>query len=340
MSEIGTFRSIGDIAADIVEKLSPGIVERHQVTDRESWLKMRATDVTASDVASICGVGRRSPMAVWAEKKGLTSQQADSGILRRGRWLEPAIWEAIKDTNPTWQLRAAKIYLRSPSLRLGATPDALAVDPSREGLVLIQGKIVSQPVFERDWVVDNTGADPVVPLGYQLQTLTETMLVEAAYGLKHTIHPVLAALVLGTFDAELYLLPVRRHTDAEQKILQTVRKFWADSDAGLEPVVSQSSDHDVVKALYPTDNGATVDLTGDNEIPGLMDERKILTEEIKERDDRKKLVEAAVKAKIGPASFAMIAGGRKLSLTLTKRDGYMVQPTEFRTLREVRSKAK
>jgi YqaJ-like viral recombinase domain len=337
MSETDTFRSLGEITAGIVDKLSIGTVELHQVTDRESWLKMRAADVTASDIASICSVGYRSPLAVWAEKKGLTTPQAEGAILRRGRWLEPAIWAAIKDENPTWEIRAAKVYLRAPSLRLGATPDALAIDPSRDGIVLLQGKVVSKPIFERDWAPD--GAAATAPLDYQLQTITETMLVEAAYGLKQTIHPVLAALVIGTFDAELHLIPVNRHAAAEQKIMQTVKQFWSDFDAGIQPRVDPTQDHDVVKSLYPTDNGKTIDLTGDNKIPELIDERKRLGMEIKDLDDRKKLIETEIRGKIGEHSYAQIAGDRWLSLTVTERDGYYVNPTSFRTLREVKMKA-
>lgn len=331
-----TFRSLGDAATSVVDKLALGQVERHIVTDRESWLQMRLRDVTASDVASICGVGYRSALAVWAEKKQLVQPTGDNPILQRGRWLEPAIWTAVKERHPSWEIRAAKVYLRSPALRLGATPDALAVDPDRDGLVLLQGKVVAKPIFNRDWIVDNTGADPVVPVGYQLQTLTETMLVEAANQQK--IYPVLAALVVDTFTAELHMIPVQRHPSAERKVLETVSNFWADFDAGRQPIVDPTQDHDTVKALYPHDNGATIDLSADNAIPALMDQRAQLTTAISAAKARKDEIETEIKGKMGEASFAMIAGGRRLSCKLTKRAGYEVKPCEYRTLREVKAR--
>jgi predicted phage-related endonuclease len=318
------------------DKLKLGTIERHPVTTRELWLKMRQQDVTASDVASICGVGYRSALAVWAEKKGLTQPTGDSPILQRGRWFEPAIWRAIEDRRPNWRVIPGKIYLRSPSLRFGCTIDALVHDPERDGMVLVQGKIVSKPIWDRDWATP--GAEPEVPLNYQLQTLSETMLVEAFHGYKTPVHPVLAALVVDTFSAELHLLPVQRHPEAEQKILATVQKFWSDFEAGRQPAVDPSQDHDTIKALYPRDNGITVDLTADNTLPSLMDQRAALTSEISERELRKKEIETTVKAKLGEASFALIAGGRKVSLKLTKRAGFTVNPTEFRTLREVKSR--
>lgn len=314
-------------------KIELGTIERHPVTTREAWLEMRKRDLTASDVASVAGVGYKSPLAVWGEKKGLIPPTADNAILRRGRWFEPAIWMALKERFPTWELRPAKIYLRSPSLRFGATPDAVAIDPDRDGIVLIQGKVVSKPIWDRDWATDNQFGGEV-PLGYQLQTLSETMLAEKAYGQK--VHPILSALVVDTFSAELYPIPVERHAEAEQKILATVGKFWSDFDAGRQPLVDPSQDHDTIKSLYPSDNGATIDLTADNSLPILMDQRKVLSDEIKAREDRKKEIETTVKSKLGEASFALIAGGRKLSLKVTKRSSYVVQETSYRSLREVK----
>lgn len=330
-----TFRSIGEIAEGVVAKLSIGKVERHQVTDRDSWLKMRGADVTASDVASICGVGYRSPLAVWAEKKGLVPPQADNEILKRGRILEPAIWAAIREEQPDWELRAAKVYLRAPTLRLGATPDALAIDPARDGIVLIQGKVVAKPVFESEWL--DGGDTPRVPLKYQLQTLTETMLAEKAY--QQTVHPVLAALVVDTFSARLHLLPVRRHGDAEQKVLATVKKFWADFDAGLQPPVMPDQDHDTVKALYPEDDGETVDLTGDNTLPALLDERKKLGEIETSAKKRREEIGTEILGKVGTASFALIAGGRKISCKTTHVGEAVRAAYSFRSVREVKVKA-
>lgn len=336
MNDIAPFRSIGDIAADVVEKLSLGTVERHPVSDRESWLKLRARDLTASDVSSIMGCGYRGALEVWAEKKGLIQPKGDSPILRRGRWLEPAIWEAVKDHNPSWTLRSAKVYLRSPAMRFGATPDALAVDPDRKGIVLIQGKVVAQPTFIADWQGGDKHGAASVPLGYQLQTLSETMLAEKAFD--EIIHPVLAALVIGSYTAELHMIPIDRHAGAEARILSGVDQFWKLVDTGQKPVVDGEKDHDAVRELYGADDGSTIDLTGDNEIPALMDERKQLGEVENSAKKRRDAISTEIMAKMGNASFAMIAGGRKISCkeTVVKeafRAGY-----SFRSIREVKVK--
>ena len=336
--EIDTFRPIGEAAAAVVDRLALGMVQRHPVKDRESWLAMRAKDLTASDVASIAGVGYRSALAVWAEKKGHIPSNGDSPILRRGRWFEPAIWAAIADERPEWQLRAAKVYLRAPALRFGATPDALAIDPARKGLILIQGKVVAKPVFVADWLGgDREGSSPTVPLGYQLQTLSETMLAEAAFA-GEEVHPVVAALVVDSFTAELHLIPVARHAEAEQKILATVRKFWADFDAGLQPAVDPDRDHDVVKKLFPGENGATVDLSADNMLTSLLDERKNLGEIVAASEKRRKAINTEIMFKMGANTFALIAGGRKISCKETNVEGGFRDGYSFRQIREVKVK--
>lgn len=340
MNQVETFRSLGEIAAGLVEKLSIGDVEMHRVdpvADREGWLKLRQNDITASDVASICGVGYRSPLEVWAEKKGHLAPKGDNPILRRGRRFEPSLWATIKEENPSWEIRAGKVYLRAPSLRFGATPDAMAIDPERKGLVLIQGKVVAKPIFVADWLGgDRDGTAPIVPLGYQLQTLAETILAERAF--KQEIHPVLAAWVIDTFSENLFLIPLKRHPQAEAKILTAVEEFWRQFDAGIQPALDPSKDHDVVKQLYPTDNGSTIDLTGDNTLPLLMDERKKLGDVEKQAKDRREEITTEIMAKIGDNSFALIAGGRKVSAKLTTVKEAVRASYSFRSLREVKVK--
>ncbi|WP_024516950.1 YqaJ viral recombinase family protein [Bradyrhizobium sp. Tv2a-2] len=340
MSEVDSFRSIGDVAMGIVRELSLGDVEIHKVDpvrDREGWLKLRQKDVTASDVASIAGVGYRSPREVWADKTGQIGQKADTPVLRRGRRFEPSLWATIKEENPSWEIRAGKVYLRAPSLRFGATPDAMAIDPERPGLILIQGKVVAKPVFVADWLGgDREGTNPIVPLGYQLQTLAETMLASIAF--KQVIHPYVAAWVIDTFSEDLKMIPLVRHPVAEQKILETVKGFWDLLDAGGVPAIDPTRDHDLVRKLYPVDDGSIIDLSSDNLLPDLFDERKKLGEVISSSEKRRDEISTEIMAKIGAATFALIAGGRKLSLKVTNVKEQQRAAYSFRSLREVKVK--
>lgn len=82
-------------ASDAVSNPDPA-VERHAITSRHQWLELRKVDVTASDTPALCGVDRYgTALRVWAEKTGLIAPAADSPTLRRGRWLEAAVIEAV-----------------------------------------------------------------------------------------------------------------------------------------------------------------------------------------------------------------------------------------------------
>lgn len=96
------------------------------ITSRAEWLELRRQDVTASDIAAVCGVHpERSALQVYLEKvHAPLGADNDNKLMRRGRWLEPAVIAAVRDQHPDLDARAEGFYLRSPSLRIGATPDA------------------------------------------------------------------------------------------------------------------------------------------------------------------------------------------------------------------------
>lgn len=210
------------------------MIERHAVTDRESWLALRRQNINASEIGVVCGAGGfGSPAELYAEKKGLRPPLIDSGTLKRGRWGEAAVFEALADERPEWNVRRAKIYLRDPDLRIGATPDGYAIAPDRDGFGVVQTKMVSRSVFRAKWLVDP--AAPVSegearpPLFYELQTLTEELLSGCGWG-------VLAVVINGEFDWNFRLFDVPRHPEAEARILEDAAAFWRDwLDPGVMP---------------------------------------------------------------------------------------------------------
>ena len=247
-------------------------IERIPVTDREQWLALRKNDITASDVAAVCGEGMYGSAAkVWAEKRGVIQPAELNEAMKRGHWGEAAVFEALQWERPTWELRRAKIYMRDPDARLGATPDGAAIIPGRDGVCIIQAKVVALPVFKRDWLLiegDNpeTGeAEP--PIGYQLQTTTENMLAEATVG-------ILAVLIVDTFKWTLRTFEIERHAGAEAMIRKKVKAFWTNYlDTGIQPPLEAERDAELVKRLYPKDDGTTIDLSGNNRILELLDRR-------------------------------------------------------------------
>jgi predicted phage-related endonuclease len=303
--------------------------------DRATWLALRQQDITASDVPAICGEGMfGSATKVWAEKLGKVGPQEMTEAMKRGLWGEAAVFEAIGWEHPDWDVRRAKVYLRDPVLRLGATPDGAAIIPGLEGITVIQTKVIARPVFNAHWLTDPEDEySPIVaPLAYQLQTLTETMLADAARGM-------IVPLVVDTFKRELKVIPLDRNPAAEAVIYDRVAGFWRNHlDTGIQPPIDPERDEQIVKLLFPQDNGLEIDLSHDNELPGLVDQLVATRAVQREGASQEAVVKTAIAGKFGEAAIARIADGRRVSFKTQHRDSYLVGESDFRVMRVLKEK--
>jgi predicted phage-related endonuclease len=299
------------------------VVEIFDIPDRETWLRWRTHDLTASDVGAAAGVDRhKSALALYAEKTGMLMAQADNPSMRRGRWFEPAILAALGEERPDWAVKPVGKYYRDAENRLAATPDFMAVT-DEPGLTNIQGKVVAAPVFARDWAEGP-------PLAYQLQTLTEGLLMDAA-------RSYVAALVVSTYTAELHLFRVDRHAAAEAKVLDIAKTFWLHVDRGQPPPVDATNvgEREVLAAMYPeSKRDAVVDLSGDNMVAVLLPELLALKRGMSIDRKRVEEIETEIKAKIGDAERALVPGFDITWKTQTRK-AYTVKEASYRVLRVV-----
>lgn len=313
-------------------------IERYQIANREQWLDLRRADITASDVAIVCGMGAYGSAAeLYAEKKGLRPPLVDSGVLKRGRWGEAAVFEALLDVYPEWEIRRAKIYLRDPELRLGATPDGFAIAPDRDGIGVVQAKVVSRWIFRNKWLDDyddniQTGS-ATPPDGYMLQTLTEEMLAEAKWG-------CLAVLINGEYDWSFRLFNIPRSADFEHLINSNVRRFWRDYlDPNIMPMFDPLVDERLVKLLYPQDSGETIDLTRDNRALQLVEDFVEKKAGVKRLNTDIDAIQTELQGKLGSNTFGILADGRRLSWKTQHRKAYSVEashPRVFKILKPER----
>lgn len=296
------------------------MIERHPVTDRDAWLKLRKQDVTASVVAALFGQHPyESALGIYAEKTGLELPEIDNAVLRRGRLLEGAVAAAVAEEHPEWEIIKGTDYLRDPELRLGATPDFYIMGDPR-GLGILQAKTVAPSVFKKQW------RDTGPPFWIALQNATELMMEpEAAFG-------VVAALVVDPWKMECPIYPIPRHAGVEARIREAVTKFWADVAAGREPAPDYGRDAELFAALYPEATPLkTIDLTGNNMLPVILPERAELKEQVARAEKRIKEIDTEVKFAMGDAEIATLPG---FSITLKNqnRKAYSVAATSFRRL--------
>jgi predicted phage-related endonuclease len=297
------------------------MIQRHAIRARSAqWHALRAQDLTASDLGAAVGCDPyKSPLRLYAEKAGLLLSQPDSPIMRRGRWMEAAVVAALMEENPGWEIRyPLDLYLRDDEARLGCTPDAFAIT-DEPGITNVQMKVVSRPVWERDWA-----GGP--PLPYLLQTLAEGMLAEAQRSL-------LVALVVDTYSAELAYHPVPRHPQAERKLVMLAEQFWENVRTGNRPAANFELDTETVEALFPQSVPEPVlDLSGDNLLPGLLAQRAALKADIAAAEKQVKEYDTEIKDKLGAAETATLPGW-KITWKTQSRKEVVIPAASFRVLR-------
>jgi predicted phage-related endonuclease len=300
------------------------MIERRTINSRAEWLEWRKNDITASSIGALFDEHPyTTALRQYVEKRGVEFPELDpeDKVLRRGRWLEPAVGKAVSERRPEWRIEQPNLYLRDPILRLGATPDFFIRNDAR-GLGVLQTKTASPDVYRRDW---EDGA--AVPMWIVLQAATEMMLAEAAFG-------AVAVLLVDAFNMDVAIHELPRNPSAEHKIRVAVKQFWDSVAIGQEPQPDFARDAETIRAMLPKEQqGKVIDLSGNNVLPTLLDERAALCDAIKEAEARREAIDAELKFTLGDAEFATGLDGWRITFKSTEYRGYTVAPRTSRTLR-------
>ena len=93
---------------------------------------------------------------------------------------------------------------------------------------------------------------------------------------------VVAALLVDAHSMDCSIHEMPRNPAAEEKIRKTVETFWQNIDLGIEPDPDFARDADVIKAMWRSEEPTNeVDLSGNNRIPALLEQRHLLKEQVK-----------------------------------------------------------
>jgi|SRR5262245_245185 len=295
-------------------------IERRAITDREQWKQWRRADITASTIGALFGVHPyTTALKLYVEKRGVEFPETDNEVMRRGRWLEPAVIEAVRERRPEWTLEKSNVYLRDPEKRLGATPDYSIHDVRGRGI--LQAKSCAPFIFERDWSPEEP------PRWIVLQTLLEMLLDDAAFG-------VIACLIDDPFAMDLHLYDVPRNPQDEAAIIEAARKFWLDVEAGREPEADYAKDSDAIRALTAqVTQGKTLDASTLNHLPMLFAEHAYLMAQVKRCEARDEEIKNQVRLAMGDAEKIIGIEGWHVTNKMVERAGYTVQPKASRQLK-------
>ena len=276
------------------------------IEDVGAWLDQRRGHVTASRVGALFDLHPYLSREQLAAELGGRSTKGDTPALRRGRVLEAAVIEALREEHPDWRIVRARDYHWIEEYRLGATPDAYLDEDG-----LIECKTVRPEIWDK-W-----HGRP--PLGYVLQLLTGLVCTGRTRG-------VLACMVLSpTYPVHEFEVP--RHPEAEQRIVEATLAWWAQYDAGL---VAPPQSADELEAML--DDGSYRDLSGRDDIREMLEERRDIKSRMSAEATRLGEIEYTLKNTLGPASSAWLPGWQ-IEFRRRHRKAYTVAEAEIRTLR-------
>ncbi len=294
------------------------MIEVVTLSTRAAWLKARQRDVTASVVGCLFGAHEFvSEYELFCIKAGLVPRgDEESPAMRRGRLLEPVAGAMLAEDYPAWKIthNAETRYFRDPAARLGATPDFMVDAPGR-GLGVIQTKSVEASVYRRKWFADGE-ENPEPPFWIVLQTILEAHLTGAQWA-------AVAPLVIGHgIELPLIEIDLTHMPGVVAAMQERAAAFWDRVERKDPPPVDYARDAALIDRLYQIgDQREEVDLTGDAEVVGLAQQARELREAAKAKEAWAVTCEAAIKAKMGTAEVAHIAGGRTITWKTQKRRG-------------------
>jgi len=302
-------------------------IDRIPISDRASWLALRQQDVTASVAGAVLGAHEyTTAFELWALKSGLLSEDpTETPAMRRGRLLEDDALQMLAEERPTWTVEPANdVYLRAPALRIGATPDAYAVDPTRPGSGIVQVKTVSDMIFRQKWK-DEDGAINL-PVWIAVQAIVEAKLTGASWA-------CVALLVVG-HGLDIHVIDVPLHAGIWDRIVAETDLFWGRVERGEPPAADYARDGETISDLWPPDGRAeALDLSEDNRLPAILDERDELNARVKADQKRLDEIKAEIVEKLGGAPLARLGDGREITRTMQSRAEFTVKANTFPVLR-------
>lgn len=297
-------------------------IQEFKIEGRDQWLALRETDVTASVVAALFGVHPyQSWYSLWALKtKAIVEDPEETPAMRRGRLLEQVAVDFLLEDHPDWRIENPGVYLRDPAVRLGATPDRYIYRPDRPGFGVLQIKTVEESIFKKKWFNEEHSIEP--PLWVAVQAEVERHLSGANYAM--------VAVLRAGFGIDCTPIDIPTVPNLMNRIKENVAAFWWGIDHGKVPDPDYSKDGKTIEALWAGNgNDAVLDLTKDNALVGLADEKEQLADKKSEIEKRQKEIKAEMLHKLGTASAGEIADGRVITAKTITRKAYAVKETSY-----------
>ena len=249
----------------------------------EDWHAARRNGLGGSDIAPILGLSKwRSPMDVWAEKRGLLEPQDENYAMMRGRILESAVANWYEEQSGLSLEEGESMPIPGPESWMLASPDRYVKAPNgRFGLEIKTARSTD------DWGPDQSSEIPVY-------YATQVAWYMACTGIEKWD---VAVLFMMNDDFRCYT--IHRDADVERRIIDTCRDWWEQHVvAGTPPKIDGSSAASAyLQGKFPTSSLELRDASPDE--TNLIYELYDVKEDIKRLQEKKSHLENRIKESIG-----------------------------------------
>lgn len=324
-------------------------MKTHEFEKISDWLKARrALGIGSTDAPAILGLSRfKSPFQLYHEKRKTVAELEP-------RYVEMAEWgRDLEDVIA----RRYSINTSREVVKTGNAPFVIQQHDDLEWMIASVDRyaIVSEapptdPDDEDDEDEDTKGVEkPLAPIGIRvvLELKNAHFVMKDKWGdlgeppleylvqLQHQLAVTgmpwgsLAALVGGT---EFKWADVQRNDEFIKQLIDLEEQFMRDVAAGNEPEPDGSeSTKRMLKALYPTDDGTTIELPP--EAADWANELEKAKADAKDAKARETAAGNLIRNALGTATMGTLRDGRAFTFKNQKTAGYMVKPREGRILR-------
>src|SRR4249919_1498400 len=130
-------------------------IDIHPVTER-CWAEERPKLFNGSEVGSLFGVGYKTLAHVTAVKRdpSLDDSDPENPLLQRGNDFQEAATKRVEKLRPSWHISRNTNHFVDHKHRMAAIPDNLVEAPERDGVGILEIKVVASSIFKSQWPED------------------------------------------------------------------------------------------------------------------------------------------------------------------------------------------
>jgi predicted phage-related endonuclease len=273
--------------------------ERRPITSIPEWLAIRPDYVGSSEVSALLGESPFLTAAALHVRKRDRLVDGDSPAKRRGRKIQGLGLELLREEFPTWSIEDPQAVWIDEEHKAMSTPDALVETPEH-GLGVAELKSVEPSRFQKEW--RDAHGEFQIPKYVETQVQDQMHATGAAWG-------IAVAVVIG-FGIDLHVGDVKRDESKIRRIQDERAYFWQRIARDELPPMDYGRDADLIRSLYSiADDELVIDLSGDNELPGILAQKEVAAEDVKRAEAVVKTCNAMILDRMRNAAIAKFNGG-------------------------------